>query len=132
MGRFGTKLDVERSRRELPLTPFFFDLLRLEGDDLHDAPARERFRALREAAPSFAVTQRITSDPAEADAFFEEALARGHEGMMMKDPEDATRRDAGRRLAQTEAGAHARPGRARGRVGTRPAKGTLEQPPPGA
>jgi DNA ligase-1 len=97
MGRFGTKLEVERSRRDLPLTPFFFDLLRLEGDDLHDAPARERFRALREAAPSFAVPQRITSDPAEADAFFEEALRRGHEGVMMKDPEG--RYEAGRRGA---------------------------------
>jgi DNA ligase-1 len=97
MGRFGTKLDVERSRRELPLTPYFFDLLRLDGDDLHDAPARERFRALREAAPSLAVPQRITSDPAEADAFFEEALRRGHEGVMMKDPEG--RYEAGRRGA---------------------------------
>ena len=97
MGRFGTRLDVERSRRELPLTPFFFDLLRVDGDDLHDAPARERFRALREAAPSFAVPQRITSDPAEADAFFEEALQRGHEGVMMKDMEG--RYEAGRRGA---------------------------------
>jgi DNA ligase-1 len=97
MGRFGTKLDVERSRRERPLTPYFFDLLRLDGDDLHDAPARDRFRALREAAPSLAVPQRITSDPAEADAFFEEALRRGHEGVMMKDPEG--RYEAGRRGA---------------------------------
>jgi len=97
MGRFGTRLDVERSRRELPLTPYFFDLLRLDGDDLHDAPARERFRALREAAPSLAVPQRITSDPAEADTFFEEALRRGHEGVMMKDPEG--RYEAGRRGA---------------------------------
>ena len=97
MGRFGTKLDVERSRLELPLTPYFFDLLRLDGEDLHDAPARERFRALREAAPSLAVPQRITSDPSEADAFFEEALSRGHEGLMMKDP--AGRYEAGRRGA---------------------------------
>lgn len=97
MSRFGTKLDVERSRHELPLTPFFFDLLRLDGDDLHDAPARERFRALREAAPGFAVPQRITATPGEADAFFEEALRRGHEGVMMKDL--ASRYEAGRRGA---------------------------------
>ena len=97
MGRFSNKLDVERLRHELPLTPFFFDILRVEGDDLHDAPARERFRALREAAPSLAVPQRITSDPAEADTFFEEALRRGHEGVMMKDPEG--RYEAGRRGA---------------------------------
>src|SRR5207244_2535430 len=47
MRRFGRRLDVERVRRELPLTPFFFDLLRLDGEDLFDAPARRRFAALR-------------------------------------------------------------------------------------
>jgi len=31
MRRFGRKLDVERLLRELPLTPFFFDLLYLDG-----------------------------------------------------------------------------------------------------
>jgi DNA ligase-1 len=97
MGRFGSRLDVERSRLDLPLTPFFFDLLRVDGQDLHDEPAGTRFRALREAAALLAVPQRITSDPAEADAFFEEALRRGHEGLMMKDP--ASRYEAGRRGA---------------------------------
>ena len=33
MRRFGRKLDVDRLRGELPLTPFFFDLLHLDGDD---------------------------------------------------------------------------------------------------
>ena len=97
MGRFGTRLDVERSRRDLPLTPFFFDVLRVDGQDLHDEPAAARFRALREAAAALAVPQRITSDPGEAEAFFEEALRRGHEGLMMKDP--ASRYEAGRRGA---------------------------------
>ena len=40
MRRFGRKLDVEALRAELPLTPFFFDLMSLDGDDLFDAPAR--------------------------------------------------------------------------------------------
>src|SRR5207244_1977181 len=31
MRRFGRRLDVERLRRDLPLTPFFFDLLYLDG-----------------------------------------------------------------------------------------------------
>jgi DNA ligase-1 len=31
MRRFGRRLDVERLRAELPLTPFFFDLLRRDG-----------------------------------------------------------------------------------------------------
>ncbi|HYG65772.1 MAG TPA: ATP-dependent DNA ligase [Thermoanaerobaculia bacterium] len=84
MRRFGRKLDVPQMRGELPLTPFFFDLLHLDGDDLIDRPAGERFAALEEAVPGLAVPRRVTADPEEADAFFEEALRRGHEGIMAK------------------------------------------------
>jgi DNA ligase-1 len=84
MRRFGRKLDVERVRRELPLTPFFFDLLRLDEQDLFDAPARDRFAALREATPAHAVPRLVTANPEEADAFFDEALRHGHEGLMAK------------------------------------------------
>jgi DNA ligase-1 len=84
MRRFGRKLDVPRLRGELPLTPFFFDLLHLDGDDLIDRPAGERFAALETAVPGLAVPRRVTADPEAADAFFEEALQRGHEGIMAK------------------------------------------------
>ena len=84
MRRFGRKLDVPRMREELPLTPFFFDLLHLDGTDLIDRPAGERFAALGEAAPGLAVPRIVTADPEEADAFFEDALRRGHEGIMAK------------------------------------------------
>jgi DNA ligase-1 len=84
MRRFGRKLDVARLRGEIPLTPFFFDLLHLDGQDLIDRPASERFAALGEAVPGWAVPRIVTADPEEADAFFEDALARGHEGIMAK------------------------------------------------
>jgi DNA ligase-1 len=84
MRRFGRKLDVHRMRQELPLTPFFFDLLHLDGADVLDRPARERFAALADATPGFAVPRLVTTDPEEADAFFEDALRRGHEGIMAK------------------------------------------------
>ncbi len=84
MRRFGRKLDVARLRGELPLTPFFFDLLHLDGQDLIDRPAGERFAALGETVPGLAVPRIVTADAEEADAFFEEALARGHEGIMAK------------------------------------------------
>ncbi len=84
MRRFGRKLDVPRLRGELPLTSFFFDLLHLDGQDLIDRPAGERFAALAEAAPGLAVPRLVTADAEEADAFFAEALARGHEGIMAK------------------------------------------------
>ena len=84
MRRFGRKLDVPRLRGELPLTPFFFDLLHLDGQDLIDRPAGERFAALGESVPGLAVPRIVTADAEEADAFFEDALARGHEGIMAK------------------------------------------------
>jgi DNA ligase-1 len=85
MRRFGRKLDVERVRAELPLTPFFFDLLHLDGRDLIDRPAAERFAALAEAVGERAVPRLVTADPGAAEAFFAAALARGHEGLMAKD-----------------------------------------------
>ena len=84
MRRFGRKLDVERLRGELPLTPFFFDVLHLDGEDLLDRPAGERFAALGLAVPGLTVPRIVTADAEEADAFFADALQRGHEGMMAK------------------------------------------------
>src|SRR5262245_33838846 len=84
MKRFGRKLDVERMRGELPLTTFAFDLLHRNGEDWFGRPARERFAALREIAPSLAVPQLVTSDVAKAEGFLEEALSRGPEGLMAK------------------------------------------------
>jgi DNA ligase-1 len=95
MRRFGRKLDVEVVRAELPLTPFFFDLIRLDGTDLFDAPARERIAGLNGLVPGSTVPRLVTADAAAAEAFFDEALARGHEGVMAKD--DASPYEAGSR-----------------------------------
>ncbi|HSD40714.1 MAG TPA: ATP-dependent DNA ligase [Burkholderiales bacterium] len=85
MRRFGRKLDVAALRAELPLAAFFFDVLRRDGDALVDRPARERFAALGEALPSGLVVPRlVTSDIADAEGFYAEALRRGHEGVMAK------------------------------------------------
>jgi DNA ligase 1 len=95
MRRFGRKLDVDRLRGELPLTSFFFDLLHLDGQDLIDHPAAERFATLGEAVPGLTVPRLVTANAEEAEAFFEEALTRGHEGIMAKDldsPYEAGRR----------------------------------------
>ena len=42
MRRFGRKLDVHRMRSELPMTPFWFDLLYLNGGNLLDEPQSRR------------------------------------------------------------------------------------------
>jgi DNA ligase-1 len=87
MRRFGRTLDVEPARAELPLTTFLFDVLRLDGEDLLDAPLRERSAALRVIAPGLAVAQQMGADASEAAAFLDVALSLGHEGLMAKDPQ---------------------------------------------
>jgi len=85
MRRFGHKLDVDAMRAELPLAAFFFDCLHRDGDALIDRPAHERFAALGEALPAGLVVPRlVTSHAADAEAFYADALRRGHEGVMAK------------------------------------------------
>jgi DNA ligase-1 len=84
MQRFGRKLDVDRLRGEIPLTPFFFDCLYADGASLIDLPQAERFQTLAAIAPSAIVPNRIRPTPADAARFVEETLRRGHEGVMVK------------------------------------------------
>ena len=96
MQRFGRKLDVVQMRASLPLSVLFFDILYLDGASLIGQPARDRYVALRLTVPEkFLLPQLLTGDAAEADRFFKAALARGHEGLMAKDPEASY--EAGRR-----------------------------------
>jgi DNA ligase-1 len=98
MRRFGRKLDVDAMRAELPLSVFFFDLLRRDADDLADRPARARLAALADAVPKPLVIPRlVTADPAAAEAFYKDAIRRGHEGVVAKAldaPYEAGRRGA--------------------------------------
>jgi len=85
MRRFGRRLDVERLRRDLPLTPFFFDLLYIDGQPLLDEPEERRFAALSEVTSGgLLVPRTVTASAEEAQAFLDQALARGHEGIMAK------------------------------------------------
>jgi ATP-dependent DNA ligase I len=94
--RTASQADVGRQRAQTPLTPFLFDLLYLDGTDLIDAPASERHRQLARIAPAALLTPRIvTADPAAAEAFLADAIARGHEGVVLKSLDSPYR--AGRR-----------------------------------
>ncbi len=67
------------------LATAFFDVLHLDGDDLIDEPARDRLPALDRAVPAeLRIPRLVTADPARAEAFFQEVLAAGHEGVMAK------------------------------------------------
>ncbi|MBV8208450.1 MAG: ATP-dependent DNA ligase [Burkholderiaceae bacterium] len=85
MRRFGRKLDVDAMRAELPLTALFFDCMFRDGRALVDLPQQERFALLAEALPAqLVVPHLVTSQLAAAEAFYQDALARGHEGVMAK------------------------------------------------
>jgi DNA ligase-1 len=100
MSRFGSRSrkDLAELHESFPLSPFVFDVLYLDGEDLIDRPGAERFAALEERLPEDLRVPRIVSDdPAEAERFLEDALARGHEGVMVKAldaPYEAGRRGA--------------------------------------
>jgi DNA ligase-1 len=85
MRRFGRKLDVDRLRATILLRPFFFDCLYLDNGAMLDRPSAERLAALRATVPQIMVVQRrVTAEKADAEAFLQEALAAGHEGIMAK------------------------------------------------
>jgi DNA ligase-1 len=70
---------------QVPLSLFLFDALHLDGTDLIDAPAAERFERLAAVAPAELVIPRlVTADLAEAEQFFAGAIGRGHEGVVVK------------------------------------------------
>jgi len=85
MSRFGSWRGVEALRDSVPLSPFIFDCLHMDGDDLLDRPARERFAALAERFPEGLLVPRIeTGELAEAERFLADALEHRHEGVMVK------------------------------------------------
>lgn len=80
------------------VTPFFFDLLHVDGRDLVDSPTSERLAALDQLVPEpNRVARVVTSDADEAEAFSRDVLALGHEGVVVKNldaPYAAGRRGA--------------------------------------
>jgi ATP-dependent DNA ligase len=82
----------------VPLSVFLFDVLHLNGADLIDEPDAGRRAALASVVPETMLMPRlVTNDVEEATAFFKDAVARGHEGVVVKSP--TTPYAAGRRGA---------------------------------
>jgi DNA ligase-1 len=82
-----------------PLSVFLFDALHLDGVDLIDLPAWKRHAELAWAVPPELLMPRLVTDSAtEASEFFADAVARGHEGVVVKSleaPYAAGRRGTG-------------------------------------
>ena len=89
---------ASRSGSVIALTPYFFDLLHLDGTDLLDEPGRVRWAALAETLPGSLLVSRETAETGEqAAAVFAGALAAGQEGVVVKSPDAPY--DVGRRGA---------------------------------
>ena len=85
--RTASSADVDRLREEVPLTPYFFDVLHLDGEDLLDEPAHVRWERLAATVPpAWRVPRERTADPQRAEQFFADLVAAGHEGVVVKDP----------------------------------------------
>ncbi|MGA7540196.1 MAG: ATP-dependent DNA ligase [Steroidobacteraceae bacterium] len=85
MRRFGRRLEVKKLSTELPVRVFFFDCLRVDERSLADRPLRERADALAALLPdALRVPRIVTASASEARAFYQAALAAGHEGVMAK------------------------------------------------
>jgi len=85
--RFRRKYDVTATALEIPLSLNLFDLLYLNGESLIDMTLVERRKKLEEICDkSIVAEQTITESAAQIKEIYKEALAAGHEGVMLKNP----------------------------------------------
>jgi DNA ligase-1 len=94
-----SSVGVPELRSRVPVSPYFFDVLHVDGQDLLDVPAVERFGRLAELVPTgWLVPRQVAASAAEAQAFFDQLVRDGHEGIVVKAanaPYAAGRRGAG-------------------------------------
>ena len=96
--RVATQGGVETVRGTTPLTPFFFDILHVDGVDLIDLPLSQRLgRASETIDKDLWVPRTSTDSTVEAQGFLDAAMAAGHEGVMVKSLDSLY--EAGRRGA---------------------------------
>ncbi|MFE3544155.1 ATP-dependent DNA ligase [Nocardia sp. NPDC059177] len=69
---------------ELLLHPYFFDCLHMDGRDLLDEPLRVRRALLERVAGEHVIAALTAPDAAAAAEYYDNALAVGNEGMMIK------------------------------------------------
>jgi DNA ligase-1 len=87
-GRVGSRVDVAKAAREVPVSPVFFDALSVDGHDLLDLPFAERHAELARVVPEpMRVRRTVVPGPGDvrsAEEFLAETLKRGHEGVVAK------------------------------------------------
>jgi DNA ligase-1 len=89
--RIKRKYDVDELVAEVPVVLYAFDLLAVEGKTLLTTPLTDRLDELETRldgeAMAFERMPNVTTDDTEAaTSFYKDALAAGHEGVMVKNP----------------------------------------------
>ncbi|HYI51661.1 MAG TPA: ATP-dependent DNA ligase [Microbacterium sp.] len=79
MARFGSE-----TVSQTVLRPWFFDVLRIDGRDLIDEQLDVRLAELERIAADWRVPGIVTADASAAEQVSREALAAGHEGVVVK------------------------------------------------
>ncbi len=95
----GARAATRTTGAPVPLSLFVFDILHAEGTDVLDLPLSARRSVLADVVPDrHQVPSIVTSALEDAQAFFDETVRRGHEGVVAKSltaPYEAGRRGAG-------------------------------------
>jgi DNA ligase-1 len=90
--RFRRKYNVEKLAAQIPLRLFLFDLIYLDGRSVTDLPLSERRARLEKIAgqnptSSILLADQVLSSSVEtAEEIYRQALAAGHEGLILKNP----------------------------------------------
>jgi DNA ligase-1 len=84
--RFRRRHDIADAQEAIEMVPNVFDILYLDGETLIDLPLVERRKRLESVVNLCLAPQVLSDDPAVITKTYEDALAAGHEGIMIKVP----------------------------------------------
>ncbi|MHA2210866.1 MAG: ATP-dependent DNA ligase, partial [Candidatus Thorarchaeota archaeon] len=85
MKRFGRTHEIERTKDEVHLHLYLFDILYFENKQLVDVPYVERRKALESIVPKVNIVESVvTTNDKKAATYFEKSKKLGHEGLMAK------------------------------------------------
>ncbi len=85
MRRFRRVHGIENAASEIPLSLYLFDCMYLNGRPIIDESYETRWQRLREICEGkYLASRKIVGEKTEAEAFLNESISAGHEGLMAK------------------------------------------------
>jgi DNA ligase-1 len=82
--RIRRRHDIAEAQEAIEMVPHVFDILYLDGETLIELPLSERRKKLEAVVKLYLAPQVISGDAAVITRTYEDALAAGHEGIMIK------------------------------------------------